>query len=898
MARRLAAILSADAVGYSRLMAGDEAATLRAVDAVRALPRERLEAHGGRVVDAVGDNLLAELPSAVEAVACAVEAQQELLARNEALPAEGRLELRIGVHVGDVIAEGGRIAGDAVNIAARIEALAPEGGVALSGAAHEQVAGKLELGFEDLGERTLKNLSRPVRVLRVAGLGRARDPGGPLAGPSHNLPEARTRFVGREAELAELEAALGATRLLTLTGIGGAGKSRLALELARRVLPGYADGARLAELASASTEAQIAPALAQAFGMPERGGFAPARAPEEELADFVGERALLLVLDNCEHLTAGVAALADRLLARCPGLRILATSREPLGVPGERLFAVSSLGAAAALLFAERAAAVRSDFRAGDHEAAIREICERLDGIPLAIELAAARVAHLSPREIAARLGRRFELLASRERGERRHATLRNTLDWSHELLEEPERILLRRLAVFCDPFGLEDAESVCSSSPLRSDEVLDLLASLVRRSLVEPREAGGETRYRLLETVRAYARERLAEAAESDTLSTFHADWMLAWLRRALPLPSGTTFRTRSMEPLRRSSGDVSAAWEGRLARGDVARAPELIARASPLFVALGRESEALTAVEQALALPPGGDPEWRLRLRLGQGMILTVLGRFTDAFRVTEALLPELEAGQHWGALATALTNLSIASDASGLGDALALLERAIDAARAASDPLLEADALVVRGEHLLVAGRFAEAVRSFDRAAALGAGDEARSDITASSQALVAVLSGDFERAGALARKAQPAGGPGQAADPTAVVARYAYLLANAAAGHPETGEQLRQAIDLQRRQRARLADADLLAALGGVACLTGDHERAACLLGAARSAFGVYGSWRTNAGAATYLHFGGQVRRALPADVAKRARDAGRAMSVDEAYELALAMLPPT
>jgi tetratricopeptide (TPR) repeat protein len=276
---------------------------------------------------------------------------------------------------------------------------------------------------------------------------------------------------------------------------------------------------------------------------------------------------------------------------------------------------------------------------------------------------------------------------------------------------------------------------------------------------------------------------------------------------------------------------------------------------------------------------------------------MIFTVLGRFTDAFRVTEALLPELEAGQHWGALATALMNLSIASDASRLGDALALLERAIDAARAASDPLLEADALGVRGMHLFLVGRSAEAVRSFDRAAALVAGDEARSDIAASGQALAAVLSGDFERAGALARKAKAAGWPGQSADPSSAMARNALLLANAAAGHPETGEQLRQVIDLQCRQRAPLADADLLAALGGVACLAGDFERAASLLGAARSAFGVHGSWRTHAGAVMYLHFGEEVRRALPPDVAKRARDAGRAMSVEEAFEHALGMLPP-
>jgi tetratricopeptide (TPR) repeat protein len=356
--------------------------------------------------------------------------------------------------------------------------------------------------------------------------------------------------------------------------------------------------------------------------------------------------------------------------------------------------------------------------------------------------------------------------------------------------------------------------------------------------------------------------------------------------------------FPILAFEELTRSIGDVSAACEWSLARADVARAPELIARASPLFIPLGRAGEALSAMERALALSQGGDPKWRLLLRLGLGMIPVLLGRFADSFRVLEALVPELEAGGHHASLASVLTGLSIASEVSGLGDPLALLERSIEAARAAADPLLEADALVIRGEHELTAGRLAEAALSFDRAAALSAADE-RSHNVASHQALVAVLSGSFARAGELARRARSAEWPGRAGDPSSTGARNAYLLANTAAGDPDaTAEQIRMAIELQRRQRAPLADADLLAALGGVACLTGDFERAARLLGAARSAFGVHGSWRTNAGGAIYLHFGAQVRRALPADVAKRARDAGRALSVEEAYEHALAMLPPS
>jgi predicted ATPase len=773
--------------------------------------------------------------------------------------------------------------------------------VALSGAAYEQVIGKLDISFEDLGERVLKNLARPVRVLRVAGLGRAVEPSAPLAAPQHNLPEQRTRFVGREAELRELEAALEQTRLLTLTGIGGAGKSRLSLELARRTLARYPDGVRLAELASQSAPEQVAAAVSQALGVPASGGFgelAVARPPEEELIHFIGERALLLVIDNCEHLVGAVAALVDLLLARCPRLRVLATSHEPLDVPGEHVWQVPPLGEAGALLFAERAAAVRAGFRPAEHTAAIQEICERLDGIPLAIELAAARVGHLSPREIAARLGDRFTLLASRERsGERRHATLRATLDWSHELLDEPERVLLRRLSVFCASFTLDAAESVCAEPPLDRAFVLDLLADLVRRSLVVPREQSGATHYRLLESVRQYAGEKLAEAGETERTRDRHADWALALARRFFPLDymiSGTT-REDGEVPLLIS--DVRAAGDWALGRADVERAPELIARWARRVDAFSRATEILASIECALALPELG-AEWRFELRGTRGLLLLGLGRFAEAFRLNEPLLPELRAAGRHQTLCLALIQQAIAGASTGLGDPFALLEAALEAARAAGDLELESEALRSLGGFQLAAGRYAEAVASFELAAALTPRDEPRSHFVASLQALAAVLSGDFERAGLLARNAERDPGPAGVRDINSIPTRAAWLLASAASGDlAATAQQLRDVVQAQRRLRMPLADSELLAACGGVAVLLGDPERAGRLLGAARSEFGKYGSWRTQQGGAIYVHFSAQVRRALPADVAKRARDEGRALSVEQAFELALAMLPP-
>jgi class 3 adenylate cyclase len=374
--RRLAAILSADAVGYSRLMADDEVATTRTLRA----HLERMEAaitrHGGRVVDAVGDNLLAEFASVVDAGACAVEIQRDLAERNAELPETRRMPFRIGLHLGDVIVEGERIRGDGVNVAARLEGLAPHGGVAISGPAFDQVVGKLGIDFDGLGEMTLKNIPRPTRVY-VARLGT--EVGGAPSeeiGPAHVPvpPRPRTRFIGRGDARREIAAALDTDRLVTLTGVGGCGKSRLALQVADDVGQAFEGGAQGAELASATADGQVPAAVATAVGLVS-GRMSIGLSAEEQLVHGIGDRHMMLVLDNCEHVVEGAAHLADLLLSRCPRLVILATSREPLDVEGERVWQVPPLevpspeatfdegrGSEAMQLFADRAAAARNGF--------------------------------------------------------------------------------------------------------------------------------------------------------------------------------------------------------------------------------------------------------------------------------------------------------------------------------------------------------------------------------------------------------------------------------------------------------------------------------------------------------------------------------------------------------
>jgi predicted ATPase/DNA-binding SARP family transcriptional activator len=334
---------------------------------------------------------------------------------------------------------------------------------------------------------------------------------------SDNLPLQLTSFVGRERELREVIGLARRHRLLTLTGPGGAGKTRLALEAARELIHDAPDGVWLVELAGLSDAALVPDAVAAALGVESRS----ARPSEQAIAAHVDTRAMVILLDNCEHLVGACAGLAEHLLTRCPNLRMLATSREPLHASGEVNWRVPSLSPReAATLFADRAAGVSSSFALSrENEAAVAEICTRVDGIPLAVELAAARVGVLAPAQIAERLRDSFAVLAAgRRTALTRQQTLAGTLDWSHELLDAEERRLFRRLGTFAGSVDLEAVEFVCEGS-------LDVLARLVDKSLVVVEDQEGASRYRLLETMRQYARERLAQAGEEARLQALHRE-------------------------------------------------------------------------------------------------------------------------------------------------------------------------------------------------------------------------------------------------------------------------------------------------------------------------------------------------------------------------------------
>ena len=439
------------------------------------------------------------------------------------------------------------------------------------------------------------------------------------------LPLETSTFVGREHELAELRTILGRTRLLTLAGTGGAGKTRLALELARGREDAHAGGAILVELDSVGDGADVPDAVAEALDLRALPGGAVVDAIASELAP----REMLLVLDNCEHVIGASAALVDALLRSAPRLTILATSREPLRVPGEVVFRVPSLGIPdpdgantpealldheAVRLFVDRAGAVASGFALDEtNAAAVARICHRLDGLPLALELAAARIDALAADALAERLDDRFRLLRAGSRtAPTRQQTLEAALDWGYELLADPERVLLRRLAVFAGGFTLEAAEVVCADDGLEGEHVADLLALLVEKSLVAVEERRGARRYRLLETIRAYASLRLAEAGERVDVAARHADWLAGFVA------ADEDPQLSSLDPER---GNLRTALETLLAH-DPPSALRLCARVWPFWVRRIELSEARRWLGDALERAPEPSPE-RVRALLGHAAV-----------------------------------------------------------------------------------------------------------------------------------------------------------------------------------------------------------------------------------------------------------------------------------
>jgi predicted ATPase/class 3 adenylate cyclase len=513
-----------------------------------AIVRTCVEGNRGTVVKMSGDGVHAAFADPLDAVRATLELQRTL-----ALEAtEGvALQVRCGMHAGVGERRDRDFFGTAVNRAARIMSVANGGQVLLSHAVAALVSDRLPDGvsLRDLGSVRLRDLANPERVYQVVHPQLRQDFPAlrSLEAKPNNLPQQVTSFVGRERELADIRNQLQNTRLLTLFGAGGLGKTRLSLQVAAEVLDDYPDGVWFVDLAPMTDQRLVPQAVASVLGVKEEAGHPVL----EAVVKYVSDRKLLLILDNCEHLLHACAELATQLLRSGPHLKILASSRQPLHVAGETTYHVPSLSVPepqrtvtiqalaqyeAVRLFVDRARAVQPSFQITDtNSRSVVDICHRLDGIPLALELAAARVRALSVDEIAARLNDRFRLLTSGDRTALpRQQTLRASIDWSYDLLTNGERALLRRLAVFAGDWTLEAAEAVAPGGEVLVADIVDLLSQLVEKSLVVL-EPHGE-RYRMLDTVREYAQERLRESAEDADIRTRHLNFYLDLAEKARP--------------------------------------------------------------------------------------------------------------------------------------------------------------------------------------------------------------------------------------------------------------------------------------------------------------------------------------------------------------------------
>lgn len=545
----------------------------------------------------------------------------------------------------------------------------------------------------------------------------------PRPSARHNLPGALTSFVGREDAIASLRRTLAEVRLVTLVGPGGVGKTRLALRVAADLAMTFPDGVWLIDLAPESDPQLVTQAVAAALLVREQ----PGRALIATLADALHSRELVLLLDNCEHLVNACAQLCEALLGACPRLRVLATSRQALGVAGETICPVAPLDLpesetpltldclheyAGLRLFLERGSAIAPSFRATeDNVLAIAQICRQLDGSPLAIELAAARLKLLSPEQIAERLGDRFRLLtAGNRQAPDRHQTLAAALDWSFRLLSSREQVLFRRLAVFAGGWALNAAEDVCSAPPLEALELLDLLAQLVDKSLVVTDSDGAEVRFRMLETIRQYALERLEEAGETAVVLARHRDWCL---RLVVDTPPPGRYDPEQARRLAREQDNLRAALRSCIETGQADAGLRLGVALSQLWYVRGNYAEGHARMLELLALPAASAATGvRTAMLNAAGHLAYCQGKLNTAHQLLEESIAISRASRDDASLTVSLPLLAHVVRYRGhLELAITLYAEARDINRRSGKQLQEAMTLALMAQSLFELGDYTQ-------------------------------------------------------------------------------------------------------------------------------------------------------------------------------------------
>jgi predicted ATPase/class 3 adenylate cyclase len=911
--------LFTDIEGSTRLWEQHPEGMKRALSRHDDLIRAAVEGHGGNVIKTTGDGFHAAFETGLDGVEAALSAQEALLAASWDELDSQRVRVRMGLHTGEAEARAGDYYGPALNRAARLMAVGHGGQTLLSTTTADLVRDHLPDGasLRDLGEHRLKDLVRPEHIFQLSHPALEADFPALRSVDAYpnNIPIQLTTFIGRERELKEAKERLASARLLTLIGPGGTGKTRLGLQLAADLLPSYEDGVWVAELAPLSDPALVLQTVATVFGVREQQGMPV----QELLIDFLRDKQVLLMVDNCEHLIETCAQLIEDLLRSCGSLKIIASSREALGIQGETVYRVPSLSvpkdagstalelahSESVQLFVERAAAANPGFSLNDQNAsAVAQIVRRLDGIPLALELAAARLTVFAPEQIAARLDDRFRLLTGGSRTALpRQQTLRALIDWSYDLLTEPECKLFRKFSVFAGGCTFEAAETICSEM-----DVLNLLTQLVNKSLVAVEDENGSPRYRLLETVRQYARDKLLESGESEEARDLHFKYFYGLAKTAEPHLDGP----EAVEWIRKLSAEhdnMRAALEWGLEK-NVAGVLSMVPSLVRFWMRQGHEEEGRKLIGEALAradLLPAAEGEAALERK--HAMAEAWNARAMLAYSQGDNVRAADSAGRA-AALARELGDKRLlavvlgfeASSRMFIGDAessLGILDEAVAAGRDSGDKFAYGLSLRMYGQALLLLGRdLKEAQHAADRGGALvqEGGDRWSSTMALLNMAMVATFLGDY----ADARARFAALGPrfadlGDQHRVNMVKSELAHL--DRREGKLDKAEAVyRETILEWKRLGHRAAIAHQLECFASIAQVRGDYARAARLNGAAESLREKISIAMTSAEKIEYDQRVADLRTSMGSKDFSDAWSGGRAMTMDQAIAYAIERRP--
>jgi predicted ATPase/class 3 adenylate cyclase len=760
--------LFTDIEGSTRLWEEQPDAMKQALVLHDRIMRDAIEDNEGYVFSTGGDSFAAAFRRVNEGLLAAVEAQRALADQDWA---DAPIHVRMALHSGEAEERDGDYFGPTLNRAARLMSAGHGGQVLVSQSAFE-ISGEAppgDLAFDDLGDHRLKDLDRAVRIYQLL------HPALPtefaalrtLDYRPNNLPIQLTSFVGREDDIDALVGALTDARLLTVTGVGGSGKTRLALQAAAEVLSDYPGGVWLIELADVVDAGLVLAAVAAELGVAERQGWSLI----DSLASTIGDQQLLLLLDNCEHLVDAAAEAAAGLLESCPNLRVLATSRELLGVPGEVALAAQSLslppaegngevieGFDAVKLFVERATTAKPGFQVTPSNAAdIAQICRRLDGMPLALELAAARVRVMSPEQISARLDDQFSLLTGGARTALpRQRTLQATIEWSYQLLDEDEQAVFQSLSVFVGGFAPEGAERVAGTDQITGFAVTDLVHRLVDKSLVVVgEEPDGSIRYRLLETIRHFAADELVNSGRANDVRHRHARAFAA-----LAIEQEQPLRTdeHGVDVLTVDHDNIRAALRWSLDVGDVDAVTDIAMTMGRYWVHRGLSNEGLGWMLEVLDLIPNTDTPTRATILRFLARSLYMTGAYSRARDEAERAYNMARRLDEDASRMGALNTLAVVADATGKYEAeREYLEEGLDLV-ADSDHFVRAIFIADLGWAAWKSDDMETARRQFTLALeeAERGGHTAIDDFLF-GQSWVAWVEGDFARAAELAEEA---------------------------------------------------------------------------------------------------------------------------------------------